>query len=132
MAYNVTGLAAGTTLDLTRPVSVTLGTPQLNPPCRPVLRDGGQTLPKRPSRASRAKPAPASPYYQYRGSNLTLTVVALPNGQYTVELEASGVDLSAVDQSQPVVVTLSLGGQTFTAQTQPASPHNTGLPAKMT
>ncbi len=107
-------VTSSTTIDLTQPVSVTLDNPAVGTtPQVLVYQTGSITL--------TAVTAHNSTYYVYRGTDLLVTAQALPNSQYDVNVTASGLDLSSIDLTSPVVITLTLDGQTFTTTVTPTA-----------
>jgi hypothetical protein len=57
--------------------------------------------------------------YQYQTGTLLLTIVELDHNVYGLQACASDLDLSAIDTTQPVAITLTVGSQAFTTQVQP-------------
>ena len=98
-------------LDFTQPLSLSVAT-TATPPV-PVFAAGPVTL---TPETYTPRGGASVTYYQYRSQSLLVTVVPQASGQYAVELEALGVNLTGVDPTLPVAVTLDLAGQTFTAQ----------------
>ena len=106
-------------LDLTQPVSLTLDTTVL--PAVQIYQTGPLTL---TAKTFRNNSGTSVTYYEYQSATLFVTVVPQANNQYAVQLETIGVNLSAINTTQPVLVSLTLGGQAFSATAQPTVLHD--------
>ncbi|MDQ2731780.1 MAG: IPT/TIG domain-containing protein [Armatimonadota bacterium] len=114
VAYQV---VTGTMLDLTQPVTVTVGVPPTagGTPVT-IFTSGPITL--APATFTQRN-GTSFTYYQFQTSTEIIYVVPQANNQYSVQFETLGVNLSAVNQTLPATVTLNIGGQALTAQAQP-------------
>lgn len=119
VSYPVT---SETALDLTLPVKVSVVIPASTEP-------GGTTAAVTVYQSPAVTLSPRTmlvngvPVTTYVFENTMLRVGVLPHDktQYSVEMAAKGLDLSKIDRTRPVVVTLTLGGKTFTGKAVPAT-----------
>ena len=114
-------LTPTTAPDFTQPLTVTLTTAA-------ATSSPSATLPFYQTAALTLTPETYTPrggtavtYYQYQSAALLLVVSPQANGQYLVEWQAQGVNLSDVALTAPVTVAVAVGGQTFTATATPQS-----------
>ncbi|MBV9850569.1 MAG: IPT/TIG domain-containing protein [Armatimonadetes bacterium] len=110
VTYQVSASAA---LDLTQSVTLTVATTSATVYSSGAITLTPTTYPERNGTSVTI--------YRYRSATEAIDVVPQANNQYAVEFETTGVDLSSIDRTQPVTVTLTIGGQTFSAQTQPVT-----------
>jgi len=112
-------LAPGAALDLTQPVTITLENPATTTTAAvPVYSLGPVTLTSQTFTPFFGKGTPVT-FYEYTAAGVHLRVVPKDTNEYTVNLDADDVDLSAVTLTAPVDITLVIGGQTFTDEVTP-------------
>lgn len=110
-------VVASAMLDLTQPVTLTVAAPA-TVSAAAVTIFGPQSFTLTPS-AYTDRNGMTITYYQAQSSTQIIYVLPQANNQYVVEFEALGVDLSKVNETSPVTVSLTFGAQAFSAQAQP-------------
>jgi len=107
---------APTAPDFTQPVSLTLGNPgTVNTAEAQVLKVSNLILTPSTQTLDGGQVA----VYVYNGNGLLLMVTPLAHNQYCLVADATGLDLSAVDMTRLVSITVTIGTQTFHARVTP-------------
>lgn len=104
-------LPSTATVDFTQSVTLTLQSQ--SSPAVSVYSLGPVTLTASSEKAPGGK---SITVYEYTSKTAMLTAAPEPNTPYCVTLMVKGLDLSAVDATKPVLITLTVGTQTFTVQ----------------
>ena len=107
-------LHAESALDLTQPATVTLTDASVDPATQ-VFTTGIFSLTDQTT-----DPNSATQLYTYNSGSLVVAVTSLSDNYYKVQLAATGLAVSSAESTATVTVTISLGGQTFTATVAPS------------
>ena len=113
--------AATSTPDFTQPVSVSLVNPATDTAgAATVMNLSDMIL----TTTTRTMDKGQVTVEQFQTASLLLTITPLPSNQYCLQAEATGLDLRTIDQIRPVVITVTIGNQTYTTQVQPYTLHH--------